>query len=324
MSNSVLYLSSDTSAPAWTTAAGGMLTVLDACLVNGYGSKAAAGWTKDFSGTNKAVYRSGSTGTRFYLRADDSTAGTCKFRGYESMSDVDTGVDPFPTVGQAADGFTVAPVSSNYGWAIAANDRAFYFFGYQYTGAASIIPGVVLGTTNGYQQSFGFGRFESLVGGDLYNHFIMGGKPTVGPGSGIISDTTDLCLTAPSGGFVGNAKLARQYDGVTKSPQFYKHYLGAAAGIGRSGPLVPDTVSAALLVQDKVSILEDAGGLGVIRRGYLPGIMFPIGQLHSPSKALYTFGGAGALAGRTFTVVPFVSSSAQQHAVFEFGVDWGN
>lgn len=323
MTISILYKSSDPSAPTWATTAGGMIALLDAVLVNGYGSKPAAGWTKVFSATNKAVYRSGSTGTRFYLRLDDTAAGTHKFRGYESMSDVDTGTDPFPTVGQAANGFTIGPTTA-FGWAIAANDRAFYFFGYQYSGASSIVPGVVLLTTNGQQQSFGFGRFESLVGGDLYNHFIMGGSISTGAGSGPISDTTDLCLTAPSGGFPGNARLARAYDGVTKSAFFYKHYLGAANEIGRSGPLVPSTVSGDLLVQDKVSILEDGAGLGVIRRGYLPGIMFPIGQLHSPSRAFYTFGGAGALAGRTFTIVPFVSSSAQQHAVFEFGVDWGN
>lgn len=322
MTISRLYKSSDASAPLWATSAGGMIAVLDAVLVNGYGSQAAAGWTKEFSGTNKAVYRSGATGNRFYLRLDDATAGTSKFRGYESMSDVDTGVDAFPTVAELADGLKMNANGSGAGWAIAANDRAFYIFGYAATSADSVGPGVVLSTA-ATPQVFGFGRFESLVAGDPYNHFMMGGDAPGGT-NGFIADTTNLALTTPSGGFVGHTRLARKYDGVTKSVVFYKHYLGAPLSIGRSGPLVPDTVSGGLLVQDKVSILEDAGGLGVIRRGYLPGIMFPIGQLHSPSKAFYTFGGAGALAGRQFTVVPFVNSGVNQYTVFEFGVEWGN
>lgn len=56
------------------------------------------GWDKVFTGTNKAVYRSADvTGPRHYLRVDDAGTTAARVRGYESMTDVDTGAGPFPT-----------------------------------------------------------------------------------------------------------------------------------------------------------------------------------------------------------------------------------
>ena len=46
-----VYRSTDASAPVLTGVAGAMKAVLDACLVNGYGAKAAAGWSAPFSAT---------------------------------------------------------------------------------------------------------------------------------------------------------------------------------------------------------------------------------------------------------------------------------
>ena len=56
------------------------------------------GWEKVYTGTNKAVYRSlDVTGSRHYLRVDDTGTTAARVRGYESMTDVDTGTGPFPT-----------------------------------------------------------------------------------------------------------------------------------------------------------------------------------------------------------------------------------
>lgn len=53
---------------------------------------APAGWEKPFSGTNKAVFRSPNVECpRHYFRFDDTATMTCKVRGYETMTDVDTG-----------------------------------------------------------------------------------------------------------------------------------------------------------------------------------------------------------------------------------------
>lgn len=66
---------------------------------------AALGWTKLYSGTNKAVYaRTEGGAPAAVLRVDDANAKFARVRGYESMTDADTGVGPFPTDIQVADG----------------------------------------------------------------------------------------------------------------------------------------------------------------------------------------------------------------------------
>jgi hypothetical protein len=66
---------------------------------------APLGWLKPFSGTNKAVYKSSDvTSTGCFLRVDDAGTTTCRVRGYVSMTDVDTGLEPFPTDAQMSGG----------------------------------------------------------------------------------------------------------------------------------------------------------------------------------------------------------------------------
>lgn len=66
---------------------------------------AGTGWGKVFGGTNKAVYRSTDpTGSRFYLRIDDSNGLYARVRGYEAMTDIDTGTGLFPLDAQIAAG----------------------------------------------------------------------------------------------------------------------------------------------------------------------------------------------------------------------------
>jgi len=100
MSQPTYYRHDDASAPVLTGESGKLIDLLDAILVDGYGSKAAAGWTKPFSGTDKAVYRN--SGTQTFVRVVDDNArfgslGVAELWGYASMSDVDTGTGQFPT-----------------------------------------------------------------------------------------------------------------------------------------------------------------------------------------------------------------------------------
>lgn len=105
-----VYRSTDASAPVLTGQAGSLVALLDACLVNGFGALAAAGWTKPFTGTNKAAFRNNSTtGTGMYLRVDDNLTSyfhRAYVTAYETMSAMDTGTNGFP-----------APHTSNFsGW----------------------------------------------------------------------------------------------------------------------------------------------------------------------------------------------------------------
>lgn len=90
------------------------------------------GWTKAFSGTNKAAYKSTTSASGFYFRIDDSVAYSAQIpvRGYESMSDIDTGSGAFPTTGQQANYNWRRSFDATGGrlWALVADDSFFYLF----------------------------------------------------------------------------------------------------------------------------------------------------------------------------------------------------
>lgn len=63
--------------------------------------RAPAGWGKPFSDTQKAVYRSlHPLASGVCLRIDDSDARYPCVRGYEDMTGIDAGTNPFPTTAQ--------------------------------------------------------------------------------------------------------------------------------------------------------------------------------------------------------------------------------
>lgn len=168
--NPIFYKWTDASAPVLDGNNGSFLNVLDACLVNGYGSKAAAGWSKPFVGTNIAVYRPGA-GPRHYLRVFNAhaTLGSINLRGFVSMSDANTGTRGFPTTGQAAGegaGYTVSATKDAVArpWILIADDRTFYFI------VANAIAVPLVPST--WSAIYGFGEFFSAVAGDTNRTYI--------------------------------------------------------------------------------------------------------------------------------------------------------
>ena len=127
-----VYSSADASAPSLSGTIGSLIALLDACLINGYGAKAAIGWTKPFSGTNVAVYRQPvGTSNGMYLRVDDTVAQYANVRGYETMSDINTGTGQFPLVGQAANVYWAKSSTADASvrpWILIGNERGFYLW----------------------------------------------------------------------------------------------------------------------------------------------------------------------------------------------------
>ena len=103
-----LYQATDAGAPSLSGQAGSLLEVLDACLITGYGAKPAAGWTIAFTAGDKRVYRPGAAAkSRKFVRINDtsSLAGGAReagIRGFDSMTDIDTGLNPFPDASQVS------------------------------------------------------------------------------------------------------------------------------------------------------------------------------------------------------------------------------
>lgn len=193
MSNQyTIYRSTDASAPTYNPAlAGALITVLDACLVNGYGSQAAAGWTKPFTGSNLAAYLPPS-GIRNYVRVDStSTTGSYPIQMYETMSDVNTGTHPYASATN-----DMVPTGNGAQWLVAADSRTLMVFIYD--------------SFLGYYVGLICGEFFSLVSNDSYRGILRAGSNS---SSG---DTTDL-LSASIETATTGAYIDRGHTGVGSS-----------------------------------------------------------------------------------------------------------
>lgn len=96
------------------------------------GLRAPSGWEKVFSDTNKAAYRSPNHAdhNRLILYVDDTNTTTARVRGYESMTNIDTGINPFPTDAQFSGGLWWGKASNTTGsrqWALVGDEKRFGF-----------------------------------------------------------------------------------------------------------------------------------------------------------------------------------------------------
>lgn len=213
------YDSSDASAPVLSGTAGSLITVLDAILTAGYGSQPSAGWTKAFSGANLAAYRNGAAaGGRCYFRVDDSAAQEGRVRCYETMSDVNTGTNPFPTVAQAAStGLFVrkssAASATARSWACVADDKTCIFLPF---------PEDFASVSNG---GFYVGDIFSYLTSDAYRGALIANAAT-GSGTNRIAAWTPSSTTIASGQPPG-CFIDRDHTGVELSAPFYKDVSSA-------------------------------------------------------------------------------------------------
>lgn len=170
-----LYQSTDASAPTLSGSAGALLTVLDAVLVNGYGSQTAAGWTIAFTGTNQRQYApaAGGSGCQLYINDAAPGAGTGKearFNGFKTGTALGAGTGQFPTTGQmsAPSGALVIRKSTTAdatarAWTIIADGNTIYMF---------IETGDSVAPIRTYPWMFG--DFFSYASGDTNNCLIIG------------------------------------------------------------------------------------------------------------------------------------------------------
>ncbi|MBF0283583.1 MAG: hypothetical protein HQL51_03895 [Magnetococcales bacterium] len=307
----MLFQSTDASAPTLTGQTGSLIALLDACLVNGYGSKAAAGWTKSYSGTNKAAYRQGA-GSQFYFRVDDSGPGAggakeARIVGYEAMTGIDAGTNPFPAAAQMANGLFIrksaAADATARAWRLLATDKAVHLI---------IYSGDV---ANNATLTF-FGDIVSLKPSDVY-------------AAALIARATENSATATNDegayvGIIGNAAvrtghyLARSHTGVGGSKQFAciaPGYMSAAGYAGGASALVmyPNGADGGYHLQPFTVVYD------TVVRGTIPGIYAPCHN--APFSDGDTVGGAGAMSGWNFLVVGCMS--AAQVAFETTANSWG-
>lgn len=130
---------SDTGAPKlWSNAYGSMVRLLEAVLVNGYGTTPGLGWTKVYSSTdtNTVVFRNSQVdGSGFFLQVSHSSTygyATNFFRinAFESMTDWETGLSKCPPIGINAINIlgysTSATCADGIHWTIVGDNRGFW------------------------------------------------------------------------------------------------------------------------------------------------------------------------------------------------------
>jgi len=178
-----------------------------------------AGWTKPYTGTNKAAFRNNVSagGTGMYLRVNDSASSTggareALIRGYLTMSDVDTGTVETPTAAQVAASIVWRKSntvdSTARAWILVADELTMYLC-------------VSTGTLNSNvgDSAYGAGDIASHVAGDAYRFFVAGREAQAtahfgGASFGLMTPAA-ISFAAPSASAC--AWLARGYAG-TGSP----------------------------------------------------------------------------------------------------------
>lgn len=168
---------------------------------------APADWERVFSDAGKAVFRSkveGPGSTRFYYRVADTVSGgnPSMLRGFESMTDVDTGVGAFPTTSQAA-GNGVAVRRADSGvlpWAAVADGRTLY-----------LSVGNAVGGSGMYAYTQHMGDATAFSSSDMFCAYVGNGdnqcdlsglffSPRPASGAGSAVSAANYCLFASGSG----------------------------------------------------------------------------------------------------------------------------
>lgn len=295
LSQFTIYQSSDASAPVLSGTVGSLVAVLDACLVTGYGAKAGAGWTKPFTGTDKAAFRNSTGGTGFYLRVQDDgpgvgTAKEARITGYESMSDVDTGSAPFPTAAQGVGGIAMVVARKSASadatprdWIVVADAYTFYFFARTEASVSWV--------------AFAFGDFYSIkTTADAYRCMIIG-RQTENSSSGSVDGLDDLTSISSA---TAASFIARTSAGTGGSITMSKHgdATKGSATLLSGNVVYPNTPDSGLYLSP-VWICESSTS---IVRGRMRGfyqILHPISSFGDAD----TFSGANSYSGKTFLIL---------------------
>lgn len=252
---------------------------------------APAGWTKSYSGTNKAVYRSSNvSSTRMYLRVDDTGTVVSRVVGYETMTDVDTGTGPFPTAAQISGGgswhksSTTDATSRSY--ALFADSDGFFL---QIHGG------------NTAHHFYGFGDFTSEKSGDAYRCFLASVTSATAVGSYSFSSL----LTTSGGSTSAMIYAPRSYTqiGSAVTLETFAMALGPAHSGFSSGGLQYPSPASNGLVLTQPSFKETSGP---VRALAIPGLYHTPQAL--PLADRDKIPGVTGLGGRT--VMMLVTSSA--------------
>ncbi len=164
-----LYLSTDPNAPVLNGLYGSFVEVLKACLVEGYGEKAGAGWTMPFANPEETigVFRSSpAEGNSYFLRVDHLTGSQQYYVAldcYEAMTDEHTGLNRIGTTEGLSYSISGSADLTARPWVCIATGGYVYFFTYHDATEMPLLPNTIYSAPYYYMgMNFFFGNFEKL------------------------------------------------------------------------------------------------------------------------------------------------------------------
>lgn len=296
-----VYSSDDVGAPALTGEVGSLTAVLDACLVTGYGAKAAAGWSKPFVGTNIAVFRQGAGSQSYFQIKDDGVDGTNGAKSgqvyvFDTMSDATTGTNKTPSTYTTSHYHQIPKSttldSTSRGWKIYASNKACY-----------VLTKTGISTADAYQVSF-FGDYNMINPTHGKAAIICAGNASAVVGN----SSSDMGIFTPI--YIGtNANSAHLlHDGVSPSKNgglsFDNANIATSIGTYRNGAMVFSPV----MVRTNEALPNSSFAI----LGFLPGA-FTSYTPFAGNNTVIEFTN-GVYAGRNFTVATGVSPSATNYS----------
>jgi hypothetical protein len=208
---------------------------------------APAGWTKAFTGTHLAAYKSANiAATGCYLRVDDSPAQYPTLIMYEAMTGISTGTGLAPTTGSLYFAKSSAASGTVRAWRLYADSRAFYLF---VNADGSTWPAAMM-----------FGDIVSYRSPDAYACLLL---------AHAAGNTTSHIYLAD--GTTTGAWLSRSYSGLGAAVASGRYSHRKCQYLGAGGMVSPNPVDNAMLSWP-VECWEGS----TLARGLMPGLFCPV------------------------------------------------
>jgi len=305
-----MYTSQDVGHPILTGTSGSLLSLLNSCLVTGYTSKTACGWTKTGS-LYGAVADSAScgvfvqpTGSKATLFVSDNALGLCGARqarvtGFDAIQAFTSSVGAAPTSSITGSNqfptFAQGIISARKSTDTSATERQWVVF----ADSSSVYCFMSTGDSAGMYYGFMFGDIFSIKSGsvDASKCLIVGNIAELVAGT-VANDRLDV-LGALNAAVTGHF-VQRSYTGV-----------GASLAVGKHGDGVKGSTTALLgttqypngpdngFYISPVWVTESAGSTV---RGRMRGLYQACHAIASFTDG-QTFQGGGDFAGKTFYIV---------------------
>ncbi len=336
-----IYYSTDAGAPSLSGTQGTLISVLDWCLVSG--APIPAGWTKEYTTTNVAVFRP-ATGNRLYLRVDetyaDASVSCARLLGYETMSAHSTGTGQFPASSQKIGTPSGAPpgilaVKSSTAdatarpWVVIATESFVYVW--CNTNRTNLNEEL---DTNARPNLYSFGDIVSQMTDDAYNTIVTGSNSvsvsdcyTAFASSGWLGDDGDVAnfMARPFTQLQGSLTVSKTWNkmATTTSAQ-----SGNATGLANPYPLGGQLFLSKFKIIEQHAQFSYGTNLNGIYRGNMPGmwaIMHDVRSLGFQDGSIMTnfYDENGqSLQGRTFMLKYVMTQNNIGVVMFETSNTW--